>query len=202
MARVRAAVRRGRLPPQLRPGLAADVPPARRARATASTRRTSCGTRRSPADGERRWRSPASAEALARLCATPALRLGLVTAGDRAVVEPQLERTGLGRLLDDPRLRRRPAVHKPDPAPLRPALRAARPGRPTGGRRPTSATPRRHADGARGRASGRSASPRSSATPTSSGPPVRDEVAAVGRGMGRRRLLAAISCRGATSRAR
>jgi phosphoglycolate phosphatase len=66
---------------------------------------------------------PGTAEALDRLART-GRRLGLVTAGERSIVGPQLERLGLvGRFAvevfgdDHP-------VHKPDPAPLRAALRA------------------------------------------------------------------------------
>jgi HAD superfamily hydrolase (TIGR01549 family) len=64
---------------------------------------------------------PGTLDALDRL-ARVGLRLGLVTAGDRSVVAPQLERLGLaGRFAvevfaDDY------ALHKPDPAPLRAAL--------------------------------------------------------------------------------
>jgi HAD superfamily hydrolase (TIGR01549 family) len=64
---------------------------------------------------------PGAAEALDRLAGT-GTRLGLVTAGDRSVVAPQIRRLGLdGRFAvevfgdDHP-------VHKPDPAPLRAAL--------------------------------------------------------------------------------
>lgn len=49
-------------------------------------------------------------------------RLGIVTAGDRAVVVPQLERTGLGDLLAIRVFGDDLAVHKPDPRPLRRAL--------------------------------------------------------------------------------
>jgi HAD superfamily hydrolase (TIGR01509 family) len=49
-------------------------------------------------------------------------RLGIVTAGDRAIVVPQLERTGLGELLTTRVFGDDHAVHKPDPAPLRKAL--------------------------------------------------------------------------------
>jgi phosphoglycolate phosphatase len=74
---------------------------------------------------------PGTAEALERLART-GLRLGLVTAGERSVAVPQLARLGLAGLFvvevfgdDHP-------THKPDPAPLRAALRdlglADRPG--------------------------------------------------------------------------
>lgn len=49
-------------------------------------------------------------------------RLGIVTAGDRVIVEPQLERTGLGPLLPIRVFGDDLPVHKPDPAPLRRAL--------------------------------------------------------------------------------
>ena len=48
--------------------------------------------------------------------------LGIVTAGDRVIVEPQLARTGLGTLLPIRVFGDDLAVHKPDPAPLRRAL--------------------------------------------------------------------------------
>jgi HAD superfamily hydrolase (TIGR01549 family) len=48
--------------------------------------------------------------------------LGLVTAGDRAIVVPQLERTGLADLLPTRVFGDDLPVHKPDPAPLRKAL--------------------------------------------------------------------------------
>ena len=50
-------------------------------------------------------------------------RLGIVTAGDRAIVVPQLERTGLADLLPIRVFGDDLPVHKPDPAPLRLALR-------------------------------------------------------------------------------
>jgi HAD superfamily hydrolase (TIGR01549 family) len=59
--------------------------------------------------------------ALARLDAA-GCRLGIVTAGDRVIVEPQLERTGLGALLAVRVFGDDLPVHKPDPAPLRRAL--------------------------------------------------------------------------------
>jgi beta-phosphoglucomutase-like phosphatase (HAD superfamily) len=49
-------------------------------------------------------------------------QLGIVTAGDRAIVGPQLERTGLAELLTTRVFGDDLAVHKPDPAPLRRAL--------------------------------------------------------------------------------
>jgi len=49
--------------------------------------------------------------------------LGIVTAGDRSIVVPQLERTGLADLLPIRVFGDDLAVHKPDPAPLRLALR-------------------------------------------------------------------------------
>ena len=48
--------------------------------------------------------------------------LGIVTAGDRSIVVPQLERTGLVELLPIRVFGDDLAVHKPDPAPLRRAL--------------------------------------------------------------------------------
>ena len=50
------------------------------------------------------------------------IALGIVTAGHREVVEPQLERTGLGLLLPIRVFGDDLPVHKPDPAPLRLAL--------------------------------------------------------------------------------
>jgi phosphoglycolate phosphatase-like HAD superfamily hydrolase len=64
------------------------------------------------------------AEALTRLRSTGAM-LGIVTAGHREVVEPQLQRTGLGPLLPVRVFGNDLAVHKPDPAPLRRALELA-----------------------------------------------------------------------------
>jgi phosphoglycolate phosphatase len=49
-------------------------------------------------------------------------RLGIVTAGHRAIVVPQLERTGLGELLTTRVFGDDQAEDKPDPAPLRKAL--------------------------------------------------------------------------------
>jgi phosphoglycolate phosphatase-like HAD superfamily hydrolase len=48
--------------------------------------------------------------------------LGLVTAGHRQVVEPQLRATGLGALLDVQVFGDDLPVHKPDPLPLRTAI--------------------------------------------------------------------------------
>jgi HAD superfamily hydrolase (TIGR01549 family) len=60
-------------------------------------------------------------EALARLDQA-GCSLGIVTAGDRVIVEPQLERTGLAGLLPVRVYGDDLPVHKPDPAPLRRAL--------------------------------------------------------------------------------
>jgi HAD superfamily hydrolase (TIGR01509 family) len=60
-------------------------------------------------------------DALRRL-SSAGLRLGIVTAGDRSIVVPQLERTGLADLLPVRVYGDDLAVHKPDPAPLRQAL--------------------------------------------------------------------------------
>jgi HAD superfamily hydrolase (TIGR01549 family) len=65
-----------------------------------------------------------AADALARLRATGAA-LGIVTAGHRDVVEPQLERTGLAPFLPIRVFGDDLPVHKPDPAPLRRALELA-----------------------------------------------------------------------------
>ena len=61
------------------------------------------------------------AAALARLDSA-GCGLGIVTAGDRVIVEPQLARTGLGALLPVRVFGDDLPVHKPDPAPLRRAL--------------------------------------------------------------------------------
>ncbi|HXI81984.1 MAG TPA: HAD family hydrolase [Verrucomicrobiae bacterium] len=63
-------------------------------------------------------------EALRDLGRTGAV-LGIVTAGLREVVEPQLERTGLGSYLPVRVFGDDLPVHKPDPAPLRLALELA-----------------------------------------------------------------------------
>jgi phosphoglycolate phosphatase-like HAD superfamily hydrolase len=60
-------------------------------------------------------------EALGRLRDAGA-RLGIVTAGHRAIVLPQLDRTGLADLLPTRVFGDDLSVHKPDPAPLRRAL--------------------------------------------------------------------------------
>src|SRR6266850_7678147 len=59
--------------------------------------------------------------------------LGIVTAGDRSIVVPQLERTGLAELLPIRVFGDDLPVHKPDPAPLRRALELA-----GGGHRPAT----------------------------------------------------------------
>jgi len=75
---------------------------------------------------------PRAAEALERL-AGAGLAMGLVTAGERSVVEEQLELTGLGRFLPVRICGGDLPVMKPHPAPLRKALAelglAAVPGR-------------------------------------------------------------------------
>jgi beta-phosphoglucomutase-like phosphatase (HAD superfamily) len=63
-----------------------------------------------------------AAAALQALCDDGA-SLGIVTAGDRSIVAPQLERTGLAEFLPVRVYADDLAVHKPDPAPLRLALR-------------------------------------------------------------------------------
>jgi len=65
---------------------------------------------------------PGVAEALEALAAG-GRPLGLVTTGHRSIVEPQLRRTGLGGRFDVCVFGDRLAVQKPDPAPLRLALR-------------------------------------------------------------------------------
>lgn len=64
---------------------------------------------------------PHAEEALERLAAA-GLAMGLVTAGDRSVVEEQLEATGLGRFLPVRVCADDLPVMKPHPAPLRKAL--------------------------------------------------------------------------------
>jgi phosphoglycolate phosphatase len=64
---------------------------------------------------------PGVAEALDRLAAT-GLPLGLVTAGDRAIVQPQLERLGLAGRFAATVFADEASDHKPHPAPLRRAL--------------------------------------------------------------------------------
>ena len=63
-------------------------------------------------------------DALRRLRAF-GIAIGIVTAGHREVVEPQLERTGLGPLLPIRVFGDDLPVHKPHPAPLRMALELA-----------------------------------------------------------------------------
>ena len=75
-------------------------------------------------DGDSVAAFPGAVDALARLHASGAT-LGIVTAGVRAVVEPQLERTGLGPFLPIRVFGDDLPVHKPDPEPLRLALRMA-----------------------------------------------------------------------------
>jgi phosphoglycolate phosphatase-like HAD superfamily hydrolase len=65
-----------------------------------------------------------AAEALVRLHAIGTV-LGIVTAGHRDVVEPQLARTGLAPLLPIRVFGDDLPVHKPDPAPLRRAIELA-----------------------------------------------------------------------------
>ncbi len=67
---------------------------------------------------------PGTHAALERLRDAGAV-LGIVTAGHRAIVEPQLARTGLGVLLPVRVFGDDLPVHKPDPEPLRLALRIA-----------------------------------------------------------------------------
>ena len=75
-------------------------------------------------DGDAVIAFPGALSALERLRAAGAV-LGIVTAGHREVVEPQLDRTGLGPLLPIRVFGDDLAVHKPDPEPLRLALRLA-----------------------------------------------------------------------------
>jgi pyrophosphatase PpaX len=76
------------------------------------------------ADGDSVVAFPGTLEALTRLRASGAV-LGIVTAGHREVVEPQLERTGLAGVLPVRVFGDDLPVHKPDPEPLRRALRIA-----------------------------------------------------------------------------
>jgi len=75
-------------------------------------------------DGDAVVAFPGVVAALERLRDTGAV-LGIVTAGLREVVEPQLARTGLGPLLPVRVFGDDLPVHKPDPEPLRLALRLA-----------------------------------------------------------------------------
>lgn len=75
-------------------------------------------------DGDAVVAFPGVLAALERLRDTGAV-LGIVTAGLREVVEPQLVRTGLGPLLPIRVFGDDLPVHKPDPEPLRRALRLA-----------------------------------------------------------------------------
>jgi phosphoglycolate phosphatase-like HAD superfamily hydrolase len=75
-------------------------------------------------DGDAVIAFPGTVEALGRLRRAGVV-LGIVTAGHRDVVEPQLARTGLGALLPIRVFGDDLAVHKPDPEPLRLALRLA-----------------------------------------------------------------------------
>lgn len=75
-------------------------------------------------DGDSVVAFPGTLAALERLRDVGAV-LGIVTAGHREVVEPQLERTGLGALLPIRVFGDDLPVHKPDPEPLRLALRLA-----------------------------------------------------------------------------
>lgn len=83
------------------------------------------------AGGTRNELFPGTRDALDRLAGT-GLRLGLVTAGDRSVVAPQLRALGLAGRFDVEVFGDDHPVHKPDPRPLRAALDrlglAARPG--------------------------------------------------------------------------
>ena len=75
-------------------------------------------------DGDAVVAFPGAVAALEQLRASGAT-LGIVTAGLREVVEPQLVRTGLGPLLPIRVFGDDLPVHKPDPEPLRMALRLA-----------------------------------------------------------------------------
>ena len=75
-------------------------------------------------DGDAVAAFPGVLAALERLRSAGAV-LGIVTAGLREVVEPQLVRTGLAALLPIRVFGDDLAVHKPDPEPLRLALRLA-----------------------------------------------------------------------------
>jgi HAD superfamily hydrolase (TIGR01509 family) len=75
-------------------------------------------------DGDAVAAFPGVVPALEQLRAAGAV-LGIVTAGLREVVEPQLVRTGLAPLLPIRVFGDDLAVHKPDPEPLRLALRLA-----------------------------------------------------------------------------
>ena len=75
-------------------------------------------------DGDAVIAFPGALAALQRLHDAGAA-LGIVTAGHRDVVEPQLERTGLGALLPIRVFGDDLHVHKPNPEPLRLALRLA-----------------------------------------------------------------------------
>ena len=76
------------------------------------------------ASGDEVHAFPGTVAALAGLAATGAV-LGIVTAGHRAIVEQQLERTGLAEFLTVRVFGDDLPVHKPDPEPLRRALRLA-----------------------------------------------------------------------------
>jgi len=67
----------------------------------------------------------AGVEAALQRLADAGIVIGIVTAGHRAVVEPQLASTGLGALLPIRVFGDDLPVHKPDPEPLRLALRMA-----------------------------------------------------------------------------
>ena len=75
-------------------------------------------------DGDAVIAFPGTLAALGRLRQAGAV-LGIVTAGHRAIVEPQLARTGLGAMLPIRVFGDDLDVHKPDPEPLRLALRLA-----------------------------------------------------------------------------